>query len=63
MLLSKLIEISRSNAGISSITLEVNSNNIPAKNLYEKFGFNVVGFRKKYYNNIDDAIIMTKELK
>ena len=62
-LLTKLIELAKSEENILSITLEVNSKNIPAKNLYEKFGFNVVGFRKKYYNNIDDAIIMTKELK
>lgn len=62
-MLTKLIELAKSEENIFSITLEVNSKNIPAKNLYEKFGFSVVGFRKKYYNNIDDAIIMTKELK
>ena len=62
ILLSKLIEISKSISGITSITLEVNSNNIPAQKLYKKFGFKNVGLRKKYYNNTDDAIIMTKEL-
>ena len=45
-----------------SITLEVNINNYPAINLYEKFGFKRIGLRKKYYNNTDDAIIMTLEL-
>ena len=59
-LLSKLIEFAEANKNITSITLEVNSNNIPAQKLYEKFDFKVVGLRKKYYNNIDDAIIMTK---
>lgn len=63
ILLSNLIELARIEKDITSITLEVNSNNIPAKKLYEKFGFKVVGLRKKYYNNTDDAIIMTKELK
>lgn len=61
-MLSKLIELAKLEPNISSITLEVNSNNIDAIKLYEKFGFKVVGLRKKYYNNIDDAIIYTKEL-
>ena len=60
IMLSKLIELAKFEPNISSITLEVNSNNTPAIKLYEKFGFKVVGLRKKYYNNIDDAIIYTK---
>lgn len=63
ILLSDLIEMAKAENGITSITLEVNCNNLPAKKLYEKFGFEVVGLRKKYYNNIDDAIIMTKQLE
>lgn len=62
MMLSNLIELAKNENNITSITLEVNSNNIPAQKLYEKFGFKVVGLRKKYYNNIDDAIIYTKDL-
>ena len=62
LMLSNLIQMAKSEKGITSITLEVNSNNIPAQKLYEKFGFKVVGLRKKYYNNIDDAIIYTKDL-
>lgn len=62
ILLLNLIEMAESENGISSITLEVNSNNIPAQKLYKKFGFKVVGLRKKYYKNTDDAIIMTKEI-
>ena len=62
-MLQELIKLAQSKKEIKEITLEVNSNNIPAKNLYEKFGFNVVGLRKKYYNNTYDAIIMTKNLK
>lgn len=62
ILLSNLINLAQNEKHITSITLEVNSNNIPAQKLYEKFGFNVVGIRKKYYNNIDDAIIYTKDL-
>ena len=62
MLLSKLIEMAKLYPNIHSITLEVNSNNIFAIKLYEKFDFKIVGLRKKYYNNTDDAIIMTKSL-
>lgn len=61
-LLENLIDLAKREKGISSITLEVNENNIPAIKLYEKFGFKNVGLRKKYYNNTYDALIMTKEL-
>ena len=47
----------------SFITLEVNINNIPAINLYKKYGFEKVGLRKKYYNHKDDALLMTKKFK
>ena len=62
MMLSNLIELAKNENNITSNTLEVNSNNIPSQKLYEKFGFKVVGLRKKYYNNIDDSIIYTKDL-
>jgi len=62
LMLSELIKMAKNEQNITSITLEVNTNNIPAQKLYEKFGFKVVGLRKKYYNNIDDAIIYTKDL-
>lgn len=57
-LLEKLIEISKTKK-VGSITLEVNENNIPAINLYKKYNFQILGKRKKYYNNADNAIIMT----
>ncbi len=57
-LLSYVIEYSKS-IGCKSITLEVNENNIPAIHLYEKFNFKRIGLRKKYYNNTDNAILMT----
>ena len=60
-LLNSLIT-SAKELGLKSITLEVNSNNYPAINLYKKFNFKRIGLRKKYYNNTDDAIIMTLEL-
>lgn len=57
-LLEKLIQEAKKE-NVTSLTLEVNANNIPAIGLYEKYGFKSLGIRKKYYNNTDDAIIMT----
>ena len=62
LLLEKLINMAKE-LNKNDISLEVNENNNPAKNLYEKFGFRVVGIRKKYYLGKDDAIIMTKYLE
>ena len=62
LLLENLIKISEEQ-NAKFITLEVNINNKIAINLYKKFKFDEIGIRKKYYNNINDAIIMTKKLK
>lgn len=58
MLLETLIDFSKTRA--CSITLEVSTQNIIAIHLYEKYGFQSLGTRKKYYNNKFDAYIMTK---
>jgi ribosomal-protein-alanine N-acetyltransferase len=43
-------------------TLEVRLSNLPARRLYEKFGFRPVGIRPRYYSdNQEDALIMTTE--
>ena len=43
------------------LTLEVRKSNIAAQKLYEKFGFEILGERKRYYSdNGEDAYIMTK---
>lgn len=60
-LLEELINLSK-NLNLVSITLEVNENNLDAIKLYKKFGFEKLGIRKKYYNNTDNALIMTKKL-
>ena len=62
LLLKELIEISNKE-NVTSITLEVKASNLPAQNLYAKYGFEKLGRRKKYYNGTEDAIIMTKDLK
>ncbi len=45
-----------------TLTLEVNEKNEIAQKLYLNYGFEKLGKRKKYYNNEDDAIIMTLNL-
>ena len=60
-MLEELIEIAKARS-LSCVTLEVNVHNEIAINLYKKYDFKEVGKRPKYYNNIDDAIIMTKEI-
>lgn len=43
-------------------TLEVRLSNVPARRLYEKYGFRPVGLRPHYYSdNGEDALIMTTE--
>ena len=48
------------------VMLEVRKNNIPAQELYQKFGFTQEVIRKEYYKNPDgtheDAIVMSMEL-
>ena len=45
--------------GIKWFTLEVRVTNIPAINLYKKYGFETNGVREKYYqDNDEDALIM-----
>ena len=48
--------------GNHSLMLEVRVSNVPARNLYEKLGFQQVGLRKNYYRNPrEDACILRKE--
>ena len=61
-ILRELIDISKS-LNCSSVTLEVNVENVPAIKLYENFGFKNLGIRKNYYKGIYDAYIMTLAIK
>lgn len=47
--------------GVNGIFLEVRPGNQSARRLYESCGFVVVGTRRKYYPDGDDAIIMRWE--
>ncbi len=61
-LLQLLIRIAREKK-MTAITLEVRESNLPAQKLYESAGFLYCGRRKRYYQGIEDAMIMTLELK
>ena len=61
-LLTALCDVLHSQ-GIDKLLLEVRASNVPAICLYERFGFEVLGRRPKYYvNPVEDAYIMGKEL-
>ena len=60
-LLLALLDLARTR-GAHEATLEVRPSNIPARRLYEKYGFKVVGVRPRYYSDDnEDALIMTTE--
>jgi len=44
--------------GCDALTLEVRVSNTAAQELYRHFGFVPAGVRKKYYENVEDAIVM-----
>jgi ribosomal-protein-alanine N-acetyltransferase len=61
-LLSHLLDLGRSE-GCRAAILEVRPSNRPARALYERHGFRVVGGRRGYYQDTgEDAVIMEKEL-
>lgn len=58
-LISHFVEIAEKE-NLEFMTLEVRASNEPAIALYESFGFVQVGVRKKYYDNKEDALLLTK---
>ncbi len=49
---SELLEyVIRNHRNVNKIMLEVKEDNIPAINLYKKFGFKKISERKRYYKN------------
>jgi ribosomal-protein-alanine N-acetyltransferase len=60
-LLLALLDLAASR-GAHEATLEVRPSNGPARRLYEKYGFKVVGVRTRYYSdNNENALIMTTD--
>lgn len=58
-LLQDLIEKLKSKT--QKIFLEVRESNLPAINLYQKFGFTKVSVRKNYYNDGENALVLVRE--
>ncbi|MGI8670469.1 MAG: ribosomal protein S18-alanine N-acetyltransferase [Aridibacter sp.] len=49
--------------GFDSVVLEVRVSNFAAQNLYSKYGYVIIQKLDKYYNNDEDAYLMSKFLK
>lgn len=61
LLATVLVEAIKKGARVA--TLEVRAYNTIAQALYQRFGFNIVGRRPRYYrDNDEDALIMTVDL-
>ena len=58
-LIAEFIKLAQERA-LAFLTLEVRKSNLGAIKLYEQNGFVDVGVRPKYYNNTEDAILMTR---
>jgi [ribosomal protein S18]-alanine N-acetyltransferase len=59
LLLLAAFDLSREK-GLPALTLECRVSNVAAQALYEKYGFQRLGIRKRYYtDNNEDALIMT----
>ena len=52
--------------GLKTVFLEVEENNRPARSLYQRAGFRVVGRRERYYKDADgeqlNAVVMQRDL-
>jgi [ribosomal protein S18]-alanine N-acetyltransferase len=60
-LLSAMLDLAVAR-GAREATLEVRLSNLPARRLYEKYGFRPVGIRPRYYSDDnEDALILTTE--
>ena len=62
-LLEELFRTAREK-NVISITLEVREGNLPAIALYQKYGFETAGLRKRFYREPEeDALLMRKEMR
>ena len=60
-ILASTLEIVQTQA-CNEVFLEVAVNNTAARQLYQQFGFQVYGIRKRYYHNCEDAYVLRKEM-
>lgn len=58
------IEAEGKSSGTKKILLDVRAGNMPAKALYEKFGFEIDGIRQRFYSEPEeDALLMSFEIQ
>lgn len=57
LLLSQILNANKK-SGVTHFTLEVHEHNHPAISLYKKFGFTIVGIRKGFYEDGNNALVM-----
>lgn len=62
MLINHFIDYAKKN-DYEFLTLEVRVSNLGAVSLYKQLGFVQVGIRKKYYENSEDALLLTLYFK
>lgn len=65
IILQHLIDVTTQH-NVDKITLEVAADNIPARRLYDSYGFHVSSIRKDYYYRGEkrcDAVIMVRQLE
>jgi ribosomal-protein-alanine N-acetyltransferase len=62
MLMDHAISVAREK-GAELLALEVRASNVSAITLYERCGFVRTGIRSKYYEGVDDAVLMELSLK
>jgi ribosomal-protein-alanine N-acetyltransferase len=61
-LLTEVVAAAR-REGAMQATLEVRESNLPARRLYERFGFRRIAARRQYYTNpVEDALVLWLEL-
>jgi ribosomal-protein-alanine N-acetyltransferase len=60
ILVKEAITVARQK-GVRSLYLEVRVSNVPAITLYKSFGFHEIGFRRRYYVDGEDALLMIRE--
>ncbi len=60
-LLEAAIEAGRGEGSVLA-TLEVRAGNLPARAFYQRHGFLEIGLRRRYYQDGEDAVIMTRQL-
>ncbi len=59
-LLEHALEFGRK-SGVTAEYLEVRAENEPALALYRESGFRLIGVRRHYYSNGDDALVLSRE--